>query len=202
MISVVTPALTPALSPRERGNHPPIFEPVNGSVIARLHANHAESVIATKMEKLSNDAPMLTLSPRERAGVRADVNTNSTENVEELKKWSQWPGLNRRPTVYETVALPLSYIGLNQCNQRARFECYLFWRSKNERQANSTFIHNSGNRNRDDESCGPPESSHQRRQIQVSPRLGTCLEAAVDLVENGARQGLVTERAHAYADFR
>ena len=26
-------------------------------------------------------------------------------------KWSQWPGLNRRPTVYETVALPLSYIG-------------------------------------------------------------------------------------------
>src|SRR6185437_16750673 len=27
------------------------------------------------------------------------------------KKWSQWPGLNRRPTVYETVALPLSYIG-------------------------------------------------------------------------------------------
>src|SRR5437588_10447428 len=28
------------------------------------------------------------------------------------KEWSQWPGLNRRPTVYETVALPLSYIGL------------------------------------------------------------------------------------------
>src|SRR5690349_10873119 len=28
--------------------------------------------------------------------------------------WSQWPGLNRRPTVYETVALPLSYIGLKQ----------------------------------------------------------------------------------------
>src|SRR6266516_3365 len=27
-------------------------------------------------------------------------------------EWSQWPGLNRRPTVYETVALPLSYIGL------------------------------------------------------------------------------------------
>ena len=26
--------------------------------------------------------------------------------------WSQWPGLNRRPTVYETVALPLSYIGV------------------------------------------------------------------------------------------
>jgi hypothetical protein len=28
------------------------------------------------------------------------------------ESWSQWPGLNRRPTVYETVALPLSYIGL------------------------------------------------------------------------------------------
>jgi hypothetical protein len=33
------------------------------------------------------------------------------------KEWSQWPGLNRRPTVYETVALPLSYIGFT----RARF---------------------------------------------------------------------------------
>src|SRR5207237_3492345 len=26
-------------------------------------------------------------------------------------EWSQWSGLNRRLTVYETVALPLSYIG-------------------------------------------------------------------------------------------
>jgi hypothetical protein len=25
--------------------------------------------------------------------------------------WSRWTGLNRRPTVYETVALPLSYTG-------------------------------------------------------------------------------------------
>ena len=31
-------------------------------------------------------------------------------------KWSQWRGLNARPTVYETVALPLSYIGLNTVN--------------------------------------------------------------------------------------
>jgi hypothetical protein len=30
-----------------------------------------------------------------------------------LREWSQWPGLNRRPTVYETVALPLSYIGVS-----------------------------------------------------------------------------------------
>ena len=29
-----------------------------------------------------------------------------------IQDWSQWSGLNRRPTVYETVALPLSYIGL------------------------------------------------------------------------------------------
>ena len=26
--------------------------------------------------------------------------------------WSRWSGLNRRPTVYETVALPLSYTGI------------------------------------------------------------------------------------------
>ena len=28
------------------------------------------------------------------------------------RQWSQWSGSNRRPTVYETVALPLSYIGI------------------------------------------------------------------------------------------
>ena len=28
-----------------------------------------------------------------------------------ILNWSQWSGLNRRPTVYETVALPLSYTG-------------------------------------------------------------------------------------------
>ena len=31
-----------------------------------------------------------------------------------VEYWSQWPGLNRRPTVYETVALPLSYIGIQK----------------------------------------------------------------------------------------
>jgi hypothetical protein len=33
----------------------------------------------------------------------------------ERKSWSQWSGLNRRPTVYETVALPLSYTGVAAC---------------------------------------------------------------------------------------
>jgi hypothetical protein len=28
-----------------------------------------------------------------------------------MDNWSRWSGLNRRPTVYETVALPLSYTG-------------------------------------------------------------------------------------------
>ncbi len=28
-----------------------------------------------------------------------------------IKYWSQWSDLNRRPTDYESVALPLSYIG-------------------------------------------------------------------------------------------
>jgi hypothetical protein len=36
-----------------------------------------------RIEKLSSTVKMLTLSPVERVGVRASVNTNSTENVEE-----------------------------------------------------------------------------------------------------------------------
>ena len=35
------------------------------------------------------------------------------------RKWSQWSGLNRRPTVYETVALPLSYIGFKSQGERS-----------------------------------------------------------------------------------
>src|SRR6267154_3672897 len=35
-----------------------------------------------------------------------------------LKTWSRRPGLNRRPTDYESVALPLSYVGLR--NYQAR----------------------------------------------------------------------------------
>ena len=33
---------------------------------------------------------------------------------ESPSEWSQWLGLNQRPTVYETVALPLSYIGVQR----------------------------------------------------------------------------------------
>jgi hypothetical protein len=36
-----------------------------------------------EIEKLRSTVMMLTLSPGERAGVRASVNTNFTENVEE-----------------------------------------------------------------------------------------------------------------------
>jgi hypothetical protein len=52
-----------------------------------------------------------------------------TNSQNPCKKWSQWPGLNRRPTVYETVALPLSYIGLMRrgtSGRPARFERYPF----------------------------------------------------------------------------
>src|SRR5437870_3270543 len=45
-------------------------------------------------------------------------------NCCELNRWSQWPGLNRRPTVYETVALPLSYIGIQRL--AAHCECSRF----------------------------------------------------------------------------
>ena len=45
--------------------------------------NDTESVMATRIEKLSGDVTMLTLSPGERAGVRASVNSYSTENSEE-----------------------------------------------------------------------------------------------------------------------
>ena len=38
----------------------------------------------------------------------------------EITNWSRWSGLNRRPTVYETVALPLSYTGFGDLFQAPR----------------------------------------------------------------------------------
>jgi hypothetical protein len=43
-------------------------------------------VTATRIEKLSGDVTRLTLSPGERAGVRASVNSYSTENSEEPRR--------------------------------------------------------------------------------------------------------------------
>jgi hypothetical protein len=51
-------------------------------VIVRLTANDTESVTAMRNEKLSGNVTALSLSPGERAGVRASVNSHSIENVE------------------------------------------------------------------------------------------------------------------------
>src|SRR5437867_8917897 len=60
--------------------------------------------------------------------------------------WSQWSGSNRRPTVYETVALPLSYIGFWDTNQRR-----LFSLGPNEWQVNSPLL--TANRGQAKKTC-------------------------------------------------
>ena len=52
-------------------------------VVVCLTVNDTKSVMATRIEKLSGDVTVFSLSPGERAGVRASVNTHSIENVEE-----------------------------------------------------------------------------------------------------------------------
>ena len=52
-------------------------------VVVRLTANDTESVAAMGIEKWSVNVTVLSLSPGERAGVRASVNANSIENIEE-----------------------------------------------------------------------------------------------------------------------
>ena len=83
MKSVVTSALTPALSPRRGGIIRRVLSRATGWVTVRLTANDTESVMAMRIEKLSGNVTVRSLSPGERAGVRASVNTHSIENVEE-----------------------------------------------------------------------------------------------------------------------
>jgi hypothetical protein len=85
MTSGMTSALTPALSPRRGRIIRRVLGYATGWGIARLATNDTESVTAIRIEELSSAVPLLTLSPGERAGVRASVNAHSTENIEEPK---------------------------------------------------------------------------------------------------------------------
>ena len=71
-----TSALTPALSPGRGRIVRRFLAMPKAVVIVRLHTISKEAEMATGTKQLSNDAPMLTLSPGERAGVRAGVITN------------------------------------------------------------------------------------------------------------------------------
>ena len=54
-------------------------------VVVCLTVNDTKSVMAPRIEKLSGDVTVFSLSPGERVGVRASVDFNSTEIVEEPK---------------------------------------------------------------------------------------------------------------------
>ena len=90
MKSVVTSALTPALSPRRGRIVRRVLSRATGRVVVPLTADDTKSVTAPRIGKLSGVVTLLTLSPvpirnrdfSPRAGVRASVNGNSTENVE------------------------------------------------------------------------------------------------------------------------
>jgi len=67
-------ALTPALSPRERENRRPLSHETTAlRSVTRFAANEQGVAIETKPSEFSSDAAWLTLSPGERAGVRASV---------------------------------------------------------------------------------------------------------------------------------
>ena len=75
----------PGPLPRERENRSPRFEPcpyARGSCVSRPMTQNGSR--RRRSLKISCDAPRHTLSPGKRAGVRASVNSNSTENIEEL----------------------------------------------------------------------------------------------------------------------
>jgi hypothetical protein len=58
-------------------------------------------------------------------------------------KESQWPDLNRRPAVYKTAALPLSYTGIS----RSKFQNCLKLENKHRAAKHPFFIHKVKNAN-------------------------------------------------------
>jgi hypothetical protein len=61
-------------------------------VVVHLTANDTESTTAMRIEKLSGNVTMRSLSPGERAGVRASVNAHSIENAEARRRRKQREG--------------------------------------------------------------------------------------------------------------
>jgi hypothetical protein len=70
----MTSALTPALSPRRGRIIRRVLSKAMCRVIVRLTANDTKSVTAMRIEKWSGNVTVRSLSPGERAGVRASVN--------------------------------------------------------------------------------------------------------------------------------
>ena len=85
MKSVMTSALTPALSPRRGGIVRRALSHVTGRVVVRLTANDTKSVMAMRIEKFSSAVKVLTLSPGERAGVRASVNCGRSGRTNQIR---------------------------------------------------------------------------------------------------------------------
>jgi hypothetical protein len=77
MKSEMTSALALALSPKRGRIVRRVLSHAIDRVILCLTANDTESATAIRIKKLSSTAIMLTLSPGERAGVRASVNQSS-----------------------------------------------------------------------------------------------------------------------------
>ena len=76
-----TSALTPALSPRRGGIVRRVLSDALSRVVVRFTSNDMESVTAARVGKSSSNVTVRSLSPGERVGVRASVNSNLTENV-------------------------------------------------------------------------------------------------------------------------
>src|SRR5438552_6658823 len=103
------------------------------------HARFFRRFLLRLVQVIVFKRPKWALLPGMRSQPRLNLNFGATYLSDPLLEWSQWSGLNRRPTVYETVALPLSYIGLHPLQTQRQ----LFWPCPGEWQVNSPFPQNA-----------------------------------------------------------
>jgi hypothetical protein len=90
----------------------------NGKVIVRFRGRIVRvltGATADSIAELVNDgdhAAVQLFVARKTGNFKRGNERWEQQPIANLTFWSRWAGMIRRPTVYETVALPLSYIGL------------------------------------------------------------------------------------------
>ena len=112
--------LSPARHTAGQALHQRLISPASGSArVVRRPASWLREAATSQTPGVQTDPVAVETGNKFKPPDFLGRNPRPQEGSPLGSPWSRWSGLNRRPTVYETVALPLSYTGEARCATHA-----------------------------------------------------------------------------------